>query len=398
MKLAVAAAAVLFAGLLVMLAGSTWAADISAKPAPIDPALAADLASRPPNDFVSVIVLLKEQADVKAIRGDGPAEQQRKVIEALREKADATQGRVRALLQARQARGSVQAATPLWIVNAVAVTARSAVIQELAALPEVKTIVPDVKIQAPPPPSSALATQSTPETNLSVINAPALWDLGFSGQGVVVASMDTGVDYTHPDLAAQWRGGTNSWYDPWGQHPTEPTDFSGHGTSTMGAIVGGDSGGTAIGVAPEASWIAVKIFNDSGVASASVVHQGFQWLLDPDGDLLTADAPDIVNNSWSFSSPGCNLDFEADLQSLVAAGITPVFAAGNYGPNGSTSASPGSREEKERITDGGTPSGSRITHPLPSNRRSSSTPSKHGVRTWHIDIRQLHTVKNQTFI
>jgi hypothetical protein len=49
---------------------------------------------------------------------------------------------------------------------------------------------------------------------------------GFRGQNTVVSNMDTGGDVTHPDLAGRWRGGTNSWYDPNGQHPTTPTDVT----------------------------------------------------------------------------------------------------------------------------------------------------------------------------
>ena len=90
-----------------------------------------------------------------------------------------------------------------------------------------------------------------------------------------------------------WRGGSNSWYDPYGQHPAVPTDMSGHGTWTMGVMVGGDAGGTSLGVAPEAQWISVKIFNDQGGATATAIHLGFQWLLDPDGDPATPDAPDV---------------------------------------------------------------------------------------------------------
>ena len=179
-----------------------------------------------------------------------------------------------------------------------------------------------------------------PEPNIVLVNAPALWGQGFYGQGVVVASMDSGVDVSHPDLASRWRGGSNSWFDPYEQHPTTPTDLSGHGTWTTGIMVAGDAGGTSLGVAPGAQWIAVKIFNDQGGSTATAIHQGFQWLLDPDGDPNTADAPQVVNNSWTFAYPGCNLEFELDLQSLRAADILPVFAAGNGGPNANTSYSP----------------------------------------------------------
>jgi subtilisin family serine protease len=119
-----------------------------------------------------------------------------------------------------------------------------------------------------------------------------------------------------------------------------PTDVSGHGTWSIGVMVGGDAGGSSVGVAPDATWIAVKIFNDRGTATSTAIHQGFQWLLDPDGNPATADAPDVVNDSWTMSASGCQLDFQPYLASLRAAGILPVFAAGNYGPLSGSSASP----------------------------------------------------------
>ena len=309
-------------------------------PALVAPEVEAAVQAAGPQDTISVIVRLRDQADLSMIPATDRANRLRAVVMALRAKADASQRGLRGLLATRLQQGSVKSSASFWIFNGFAVTATRDVILELAARPEVLSIEPDRIIQAPTPPTTTSPSSAAPETNVGVINAPAMWDLGFRGQGVVVASMDTGVDYTHPDLAPQWRGGGNSWYDPWGEHPTQPTDVSGHGTWTMGVMVGGDNGGTAIGVAPQASWIAAKIFNDGGTSTSSAIHQGFQWLLDPDGNPLTADAPHVVNNSWSFNSPGCILDFEPDLQSLVAAGIAPVFAAGNFGPNGSTSASP----------------------------------------------------------
>jgi subtilisin family serine protease len=180
---------------------------------------------------------------------------------------------------------------------------------------------------------------------VTLVNAPALWDRGFRGQGIVVANLDTGVDATHPDLAARWRGGTNSWYDASGQHRATPVDVNGHGTLTMGMMAGGDAGGAAIGVAPGARWIAAKIFDDRGRSTVARIHQSFQWLLDPDRNPATADAPHVVSSSWSMSGAGCDLEFQPDLRSLRAAGILPVFSAGNDGPLAGSVASPANNPE-----------------------------------------------------
>lgn len=99
-------------------------------------------------------------------------------------------------------------------------------------------------------------------------------------------------------------------------------------------------------MAPGASFIAARIFDDSGAASATAIHQAFQWVLDPDHDPATADAPQVVNGSWVLGSgPGCDTSFQADVAALAAAGIVPVFAAGNFGPSASTSASPANYPE-----------------------------------------------------
>ncbi len=316
-------------------------ASASAAYAPtIAPALSAQLAVAAANQQISVIVIYKEQVDPHAISGNTRVERQRNLINALHQNAQLRQLGILAFLAKSYRAGSATAIKPLWIINAIAVTATSSVITELSQRPEVGQVAPDFMVQAPV--GAATSEPSGPvNPNISKINAPALWALGYQGQGIVIGSMDTGVDATHPDLAAQWRGGTNSWYDPYGQHPTTPADISGHGTWTMGVIVGRSGSGSAIGVAPQAQWIAAKIFRDNGTALASGIHQAYQWMLDPDGNPNTADAPDIVNNSWDYSNiNGCDLTFEPDLQSLVAAGIVPVFAAGNYGSGGSSSVSP----------------------------------------------------------
>ena len=78
-------------------------------------------------------------------------------------------------------------------------------------------------------------TRATPGWNIAAIQAPELWALGHTGKGVVVATMDTGVDLAHPDLRRKWRGGANSWFDPHGEEAA-PYDALGHGTQAMGVI------------------------------------------------------------------------------------------------------------------------------------------------------------------
>lgn len=304
----------------------------------LSPAVHAMLATLPHGEMTTVIVTLREQTDLKRVRGTTRAARLNGTIQALTTTANTSQVRLRALLRARAAQGNVAKTTPLWVVNGISVTATAGVIQELAARPEVANITPDTVAVVP--------SSGAPEPGLNTVSAPALWNLGFTGQGVVVASLDSGVDITHPDLAGRWRGGAGGWFDPYGEHPVTPTDLSGHGTATTGAILGGDAGGTSIGVAPGATWIAAKIFNDRGAATVTAIHQAFQWALDPDHDPTTADAPQIVNGSWSIGAgPGCDLSFQPDLQALRTAGILPVFAAGNYGSGVSSSVSPANYPE-----------------------------------------------------
>ena len=336
MKRTVIAAALLAA----LVSATSGTAAVAAPPAPEVSAVAEDLA------MVKAIVVLKAQVDPSTVRAPSRRQRQVALVRALRARATTGQTGVLDLLRKRRAQGLVAEAVPLWVINAVAVTATPSVLGELAQRADVRQIDPDRIVQAPAPMAASMAEDGMPvEPNVDAVNAPAMWNLGFSGQGTVVATMDTGVDGSHPDLAASWRGGTNSWYDPNGEHPTVPTDVNGHGTSTMGVIVGGSAGGTSIGVAPGAKWIAVKIFNDRGSATTSRIHQGYQWLLDPDRNPATADAPDVVNNSWTGAAGGCVLEFQPDLRNLRAAGVLPVFSAGNYGPGPSTVLSPANLPE-----------------------------------------------------
>jgi serine protease AprX len=320
------------AGAALVLAGLFGA---GARAAVIAPDLAAELAARPPEAEIEVIVSLTDKVDTRLYQLPDRSVRDTRLVQALREKAAATQGALRVILQNQGARQFRE----LWVINGFAVTARAFVIRQLASRPGIERISLDSTLEAP---VTTIGSASAPEWNLNAVHAPQLWSSGYTGSGIVVANMDTGVDPAHPDLAAKWRGGSNSWYDPHGQHAT-PYDPAGHGTQTMGLMVGGSAGGTAIGVAPDARWIAAKLYDDAGQARYSDIHLSFQWLLDPDGDLATVDAPDVVNASWGLvgTAGQCITEFSADIDVLRTAGIGIAFAAGNDGPAPLTSLSPG---------------------------------------------------------
>ncbi len=315
--------------------------------APGSAELQAALDGAHPAEDIAVIVTYKGQFRPRQLRklladqgGDDPAivgerrrAHRRAIIDGLRQSGDRHGAPIADLARGKGARG----VRLLWLSNAVALRARREVIWELLADPRVAEVRLDRVVVAPVP---MAGPPGPPEWNVAAVGAPALWTLGYDGADVTVGILDSGVDVAHPDLAASYRGGSGSWYDPYGEHAT-PYDRLGHGTQVLGLMVGGSFNGSAVGVAPGAKWIAAKIFNDAGVATESAIHLAFQWALDPDGDPATDDAPDVVSNSWDFASENaCSSAFQADIDALAAADIAVVYSAGNYGPSPATSVSP----------------------------------------------------------
>lgn len=300
----------------------------------ITPELEGVIDSSAPHAEVSILIELADRIDVRALSFPTRSARRHGVAAALRTRAAAAETSVRRYLQGK---GATQVVS-LWAVGGLSATLRADAVRDLAALPSVSTVRLDRTFAVP---EAAPKATGEGEWNLEMVGAPDLWEDGIRGDGIVVAVVDSGVDAAHEDLGPRWRGGANGWFDPYGEH-SSPYDSDSHGTQVAGIIVGGDAAGTAIGVAPGAQWIAGKAFDDSGQASFGATHEIFQWLLDPDGNPATDDAPDVVNNSWGFREVAgeCVHEFADDIQVLRAAGIAVVFSAGNAGPETATSMSP----------------------------------------------------------
>jgi serine protease AprX len=297
----------------------------------LSPALETAIADMSPGDPVDVIIRCVDPLAPTSV----PPED---LVAALLNKASACETSLSNVLE----NTALEPPVKLWIINGIAATVPVASLNGLVNRAGVDIVYLNDTVSLPPPvPAGAPGDPALTYWNISEIRVTDLWDFGYYGTGVVVATMDSGVDALHADIGPKWRGGSNSWSDPNDQHST-PFDANGHGTEVMGLIVGGNAGGFDIGVAPDAQWISVKIFDDQSQSDLSTIHQGFQWLLDPDGNQSPDDAPDIVNNSWVLQGTEgqCFGEFASDIAILRAAGIAVVFSAGNSGHRSDTSMAP----------------------------------------------------------
>jgi subtilisin family serine protease len=214
-------------------------------------------------------------------------------------------------------------------------------------------------LPAPPAGTESLEGAAGIEWNIVKVNADQVWSLGYTGEGAVVGGQDTGYQWNHAALINSYRGWNgvsashdHNWHDAihsgggvCGPNAAAPCDDNGHGTHTMGTMVGDDGGINRIGMAPGARWIGCRNMNQ-GVGTPATYTECFQWFVAPT-DLAGANpdpslAPDVINNSWTCpTSEGCSpLALQTVVENTVAAGIVVVASAGNSGSACSTVTEP----------------------------------------------------------
>lgn len=301
-------------------------------------------------------VVMRQKADLSDAYGIKDwTERGEFVVEQLRITANTSQAALQTELASKGKKFQ-----SFWIVNALKVTGDGTMVQDLATRADVAEIISDVPIKLPVDlPGKVEPTVNAVEWGLNSIRAPLVWSTyGVHGEGIVVANIDTGVRYNHPAVVNQYRGnlgGGNfnhnyNWFDPASACASPslvPCDNNGHGSHTMGTMVGDDGAGNQIGVAPAAKWIAAKGCESSSCSTASLLASG-QWVLAPtdlNNQNPRADLrPNIVNNSWG-STNASDTFYQATVQAWVASGIFPSFSNGNSGPSCGTVGSPGSYPE-----------------------------------------------------
>ncbi len=251
-----------------------------------------------------------------------------------------------------------------WIANAMLVRGDQSKISILRLDPRVDRIAANPTVSAPLPKAEWTMSLDhllrAPSAGQTLIGSPQLWAIGIRGQGVVVAGEDTGYAWQHTGLRNSYRGWNGisadhnyNWFDgvvtsisgnggSCGLNAIAPCDDNGHGTHTMGTMVGDDGANEQVGAAPAAKWIGCRNM-DVGDGRPETYLRCMQWMLAPT-DLLGNNpdpllSPDVINNSWGCPpSENCGTNeialLRASIQTMRNAGILFVAAAGNSGSAG----------------------------------------------------------------
>ncbi len=307
------------------------------------------ISSTPSDHKLSVWIVLRSELTDRPLKAAAVNQSTREgryqtvMAQLQQNRAESQQALIEALSR-HEAAGRVRQVKQHWLVNVIEVDIEAGAIADLAqrddvdmiyAVPRLTAIVPDK--------SDATSTLSAGVSeHLEFINADDAWAAGYTGEGRLVCSFDTGVDGDHPALSGSWKGNDGNyaaaWFDPRydGQDTPRTIPICGyntcnpsHGTHTMGSMVGHDDGtGDTTGVAPDARWISAAVIDVTGTS----IIDAFEWAANPDGDANSIDdVPDVINHSWGVADIGCQNLFYDMIEATEALGIVNIFAAGNEG-------------------------------------------------------------------
>jgi hypothetical protein len=295
------------------------------------------------------LIFLDEKADLgPAAAIADPVERRAWVYGTLVETAERSQAPLRTELDRRGV-----AYRPHYLINLIEVQGRPGLRRAFAREPGVASVLFQPGMRRYPRsfllPDMDITGPTGVEWNVREVGADRVWDLGYTGQGVIVGDADTGVAWDHPALREAYLGWGDGgvdhsyhWYDAWDGR-LEPWDDKGHGTHTTGTVVGRD-GENEIGLAPGARWIACRNMRH-GIGNPGSYLSCMEFLLAPfplDGDPFYDGDPargaHVVNNSWACPRrEGCLADtLRTAAENLRAAGQMMVVGAGNEGPACST--------------------------------------------------------------
>jgi hypothetical protein len=224
-----------------------------------------------------------------------------------------------------------------WVFNGFHMEATRNLIEDIAQRDDVWFIGHNAEMKLQPMERVSEFSSRAIEWNILKVQADSCWNAGFTGDGIIIGTIDTGVYPDHEALQGKWTG---YWLDAVNGESLPYDDYYiGHGTFTLGIVLGGDGFGpfaNDIGVAPGAQYVCAKCWDAAGQGSPATIDPCFEFMADLK-EILDIRA---VYNSWGVNSP-LDLHYWQACETWKSLGILPVFSSGNTGPDPGTAESPG---------------------------------------------------------
>ncbi|MBQ7533000.1 MAG: S8 family serine peptidase [Bacteroidales bacterium] len=287
------------------------------------------------NDPVEVMVLMKARYDRTELCRQAEfyrtkAERRDYVVRELKAFAEALQHDIMITLKELEQQGLVSSISCLWSANAISFTATEDVIQMLTERNDIECITPVRKHQCIPETATTTdvtdISRYTIAPNLTQVNAPQVWAQGNEGQGVLVALIDSGVNYNHADIADHlWDGGEefpHHGYD-FGNMDDDPMDEYGHGTHCAGIVCGDGTAGLRTGAAPAATLMCIKCTDNEGHSTTVNMVKGMEFAVEHGCDLIS------MSMGVAQAEVAEREIFRRTCEAFLDAGIVGVFPAGN---------------------------------------------------------------------
>lgn len=290
-------------------------------------------------EMFQTIIFLNEQFDAQKLTRQmqhfSKVQQREYVMNELQQVSRIGQTAILKDLHQGQKAELVEDIQSFWIINAISCSMTKDMVYAIAERPDVKFVMKDYEIHVADCEISEndQHDRNADPWNVIKVHAPEVWNLGYTGQGIVVAVIDTGVNYNHTDIVNNmWDGGDEYPNHGWdfANNDNDPMDDVDHGTHCAGTVASRGANGKQCGIAKDAKIMALKslVPKPNGSGGTGLTTDGWAAV-----EFAVSHGADILSMSLGSAGKGGNWAYRAIMENVLHCGVIAAVSAGNEGEN-----------------------------------------------------------------